>query len=220
MLFREDAFFDSWHKIKDLYGIKIPSFLPKDRPQFWEQEFGDIIIPYIIELNGNKYDFQSVSLFLEEGPYELNENVSVESGDIVIDCGANVGLFSAIASQKGADVYAFEPSSMVRERYLDLTAENNENIVVCPYALSDHAGRSYFSMDNALFSANKMNGSKKGFFETIDVTTLNQFVSDFGVRKVDFIKADIEGVEREMLKGAMKGTERPIIVHVSPWHLL
>ena len=36
----------------------------------------------------------------------------------------------------------------------------------------------------------------------VKVTTIDQFVSENQIRKVDFIKADIEGTERYMLKGA------------------
>jgi len=37
----------------------------------------------------------------------------------------------------------------------------------------------------------------------IQVTTLDKFVEDNNLKQVDFIKADIEGAEREMLKGAV-----------------
>ena len=38
--------------------------------------------------------------------------------------------------------------------------------------------------------------------EKISVTTLDKFVEENRLERVDFIKADIEGSEREMLKGA------------------
>jgi hypothetical protein len=39
-------------------------------------------------------------------------------------------------------------------------------------------------------------------YEKIKLTTLDNFVHEQNLGKVDFIKADIEGAERDMLKGA------------------
>ncbi|OAV67388.1 methyltransferase, FkbM family [Bacteroidales bacterium Barb6XT] len=38
--------------------------------------------------------------------------------------------------------------------------------------------------------------------EKIAITTLDKFVKENNIEKVDFIKADIEGAERDMLRGA------------------
>jgi FkbM family methyltransferase len=38
--------------------------------------------------------------------------------------------------------------------------------------------------------------------EIISITTLDKFVEENNIERVDFIKADIEGAERDMLKGA------------------
>lgn len=46
--------------------------------------------------------------FCYEGPYE-DHQVRLTKGDVVLDCGANLGLFSAYAAGKGCKVYAFEP---------------------------------------------------------------------------------------------------------------
>jgi hypothetical protein len=39
-------------------------------------------------------------------------------------------------------------------------------------------------------------------YEKISITTLDKFVEENKLERVDFIKADIEGAERDMLKGA------------------
>ncbi|MGC8735101.1 MAG: hypothetical protein ACP5RD_08800, partial [bacterium] len=70
-------------------------------------EFFDFIYPYL---------FNDYSYVHGEGPY-LYQNVQINKGDVVIDAGANIGLFSALASFLGGIVYAFEPVKETREKY-------------------------------------------------------------------------------------------------------
>jgi len=44
--------------------------------------------------------------------------------------------------------------------------------------------------------------------ETIEVTTIDEFVNEYNINRVDFIKADIEGYERYMLAGAKETLKR------------
>jgi hypothetical protein len=47
------------------------------------------------------------------------------------------------------------------------------------------------------------NGSRSASgAEKIKIITLDEFIHEQNLKKVDFIKADIEGAERDMLKGA------------------
>ena len=39
----------------------------------------------------------------------LQEGVSILPGDIVLDVGANIGVFTLFAAKQGAQVYAYEP---------------------------------------------------------------------------------------------------------------
>jgi len=42
----------------------------------------------------------------------FQEGVSILPGDIVLDVGANIGVFTLLAAQQGAQVYAYEPISL------------------------------------------------------------------------------------------------------------
>lgn len=149
---------------------------------------------------------------LIEGLYGLvnnRVNVTVESGDVVIDAGSWAGDFAAYASVKGAKVYAFEPTERIF-RILERTAELNGNIIPVKKGLSD-INTSMNFMENAEGNsgANKfMNGtdSKNSAAASYDVETvrLDDFVRDNNLSRVDFIKSDIEGFERNMLAGAQE----------------
>ncbi|MDE2518284.1 MAG: FkbM family methyltransferase, partial [Methanocorpusculum sp.] len=74
-----------------------------------------------------------------EGPYET-ESVQLCPDDVVVDCGANIGMFSILAVQRGAKtVYAFDPQKRTL-KLLDqnITANGCEGkIIPVPFGLSD-----------------------------------------------------------------------------------
>lgn len=158
-------------------------------------ELGDIILP--------KY-FADFSI-CNEGPYELEEIAfMVEKGDIVFDCGANMGLFSVLAVNGGAQVYGFEPAPRTR-KYLQAYEQIYPGYIrIVPYALSDLEGETEFYIDSDMNGENSignLSGTCKNCI-TVPMKTVDQFVKENGIDRIDFIKADIEGAERNMLLGA------------------
>ena len=173
-------------------GIKSPKLIFESEKIIFLIEFADFIYPYLFN------DFITTS----EGPY-LYKNVQINKGDIVIDAGANIGLFSALASSLGAIVYAFEPVKSTREKYLAKTAQLNPNINVIPLALSNE-NKEFSIKGNDIGGATivperYMNGDIN---EMVQGITLDDWVKQNNISKVDFIKADIEGAERLMLEGS------------------
>jgi FkbM family methyltransferase len=139
-----------------------------------------------------------------EGPYEYKQ-VRLEKGDVVIDAGANIGEFSALAGVRGCTSYAFEPMQDIIDEYLSKTAEWNPNITICPYAISDKVDVLTFDVEpfNLVGATYVLprTGAKKVQVQAIDLDT---FVEQNNLPRVDFIKADIEGAERYMLMGARR----------------
>lgn len=161
------------------------------------------------ENNNDKFDsetvdafekyFESEGLYCYSNPYE-EIDITVKAGETVIDAGAWIGPFSAYAAHVGAHVFAFEPSQENRE-FLKVTAQLNSNITIIPYALYDSRTKLSFSENNV--------GSKVVDVSTlasaeneIQVITLDEFVKDNNISRIDFIKSDIEGAERNLLRGA------------------
>jgi FkbM family methyltransferase len=198
----DNSFFHNADGFVEVEGMKFPQLKGKVIGDFW-CEFPDLLLPYIIELHGKKYCFEQIEPLMVEGPYELNDNIAVHEGDVVIDCGANIGLFSAIASDKGAMVYAFEPDGDIIEEYLSKTKEFHNSIDIVPYALSDKCGETFFEKGLKTLGAGHLTNDSQQADFAVKTTTLDQFVAEYGITKVDYIKADIEGAERYMLKGAV-----------------
>jgi FkbM family methyltransferase len=130
-------------------------------------------------------------------------DVTIKEGDIVIDAGAWIGDFSAYAANKGAEVYAFEPVSKTFA-LLEKTTVINKSLKIYPVnkGLSDKTDEVLIYYWDNFSAGNSMIHNKLNESEKISLTTLDIFVSENNINKVDFIKADIEGAEKDMLKGA------------------
>lgn len=185
-----------------LFKDNIQVTVPKEKDiRLLKDEFLDIILPFYCD---EPYNYQKVEKYLDEGPYELKEEVSVKRGDIVFDCGANMGLFSATVAGRAETVYAFEPSSIIISDYLENMKSIYPNMSIQHAALSDTEGETVFSynVNNIGASGIGKNDHDDCIEEKVALISIDQFVEEKGIKRVDFIKADIEGAERQMLAGA------------------
>ena len=201
---------------KDSYHIKqvrLPLLNAEDERGLIVSVFDDTFCSYVFF--GDKYDEVTVDLcdsMLKEGLYGLvnnKVNVTVEPGDIVIDAGSWIGDFAAYASVRGATVYAFEPEEKMFS-YLQQTAALNKNIIPVKKGLSDNNTEAELFIDAESSRAASMMASQNNSTTSLTVatTTLDDFVRDNNLPRVDFIKSDIEGFERHMLAGAQETLAR------------
>ncbi|MCL2153887.1 MAG: FkbM family methyltransferase [Oscillospiraceae bacterium] len=188
-------------KLKDLY-------FPYDKS--FPTLFAELGITLLTYLSGLPYTRKNVGMvdcvnishayILEDAncPMTINRN------DVVIDAGAWYGDFSLLAAKVfGAKVYAFEPSIANHEKLLKTIALNGcgDKIFAIKSGLGSCAAHLRFDNNPVHSDGSKI--SDKGN-ELITVTTVDDFVAENKLGCVDFIKSDIEGFEREMIKGAAK----------------
>ena len=133
---------------------------------------------------------------------------------VCLDVGANIGLYSlALASVASrGKVYAFEPSPATFD-YLRRNVEDNglANVESFKLAVGDQAEGTVHFHDIPFFSAGSF-AAEDGSFLTSEVlgsnyfeapaTTLDAFVAENGIDRVDLIKIDVEGAELSVLEGA------------------
>ena len=192
----------------DLKGALLPD-ISTDASVFYPMAhiiFDDVfLIPCFYNDNHNKLIVERLDQHMLEGPYGYRDgifDVTVRKNDIVIDAGAWIGDFSAYAASKGANCYAFEPTGKTFQ-WLCKTAQLNNKICPVQKGLSCKTGEVYVSTDDQSGASNSIISETQSIAtEKISITTLDQFVEDNKLERVDFIKSDIEGAEREMLKGA------------------
>jgi FkbM family methyltransferase len=149
-----------------------------------------------------------LSCLPSEGPYQW-KNVRLNEGDVVIDAGSNVGLFSLFAAKYfHSKCYAFEPFKTILP-ILDENVKMNalENLIsICPYGLSNTNSTATFSIAQNNIGASsivmKCDNNFTDNTDEIQCVSLDSWVKDNNITKIDFIKADIEGAERLLLQGA------------------
>ena len=163
------------------------------------------LVPCFYNDNYDASVIDKLDKYLAEGPYGYKKdsfNATVSKNDVVIDAGAWIGDFSAYASSKGAISYAFEPTEAVFP-LLQKTVKLNKNIYPVQKGLGKTVGEVLLfhggddSLDNSICMAGGSTYSEK-----ISITTIDQFVEENKLERIDFIKADIEGAERDLLKGS------------------
>jgi FkbM family methyltransferase len=131
---------------------------------------------------------------------------AVAPGNVVIDIGANIGAYSAVASKKvGSEglVFAFEPAGStfsVLESNLHLNYATN--VRAYRLGLSDHSGKAKLFMHDDS-SRHSLAETARSQYETVAVTTLDKVMSDHCIDNVDFIKLDVEGAEQLVLAGSI-----------------
>ena len=137
-------------------------------------------------------------------------------GGTAIDVGANQGFFAYALARFAERVIAFEPNPDYASFARWMLRGHAE---VLALALSDWTGRATFTVPiseqgTALHFAGSLKRTHTDFpaFKTYDVEVRR--LDDFGFTDVRFIKADVEGSEREVLDGGKItiARDRPVIL--------
>jgi FkbM family methyltransferase len=193
----------------DFNGAKLPDISNScEKFNTLRSVFDDVfMVPCFFNDNHEKSVVDFVDRYMGEGPYGYVDgafDVTVKKNDVVMDVGAWIGDFSAYAVSKGATAYAFEPVNATYQLLCKTEMLNKlkgGGIYPVKKGLSDRECELDICINKENSGANSI--LKPGnVSEKIMLTTLDKFVEDRKLERVDFIKADIEGAERDMLSGA------------------
>ncbi|HMO80757.1 MAG TPA: FkbM family methyltransferase [Pyrinomonadaceae bacterium] len=143
---------------------------------------------------------------------------NVKPGNVVLDIGAHIGLFSVVTSRlvgETGKVYAFEPTPFTRGVLGEVVKLNGceHNVEIRPEAVSDKEGTAYFfDTGTEVSNANSLveTGRSKEKIE-VPMISVDKFASERGLT-VKCLKIDVEGAELDLLKGARKvlTEQRPV----------
>jgi FkbM family methyltransferase len=155
-------------------------------------------------------------------------------GDVFVDGGANVGVFTVVAAARvgpSGRVIAFEPAARTRQKLSDNVRLNGFDWVsVRPEALGDRTGSATmvtFAGDGAGLSSFAPESTRDGIPESVSVACLDDILGQILGRlddaRLKLIKLDLEGSELRALEGAsrlLSSTRPDLLVEVEPPHLV
>jgi FkbM family methyltransferase len=125
-----------------------------------------------------------------------------EPGHVVLDVGANIGVFSLYLHSVAPDVrvFAFEPLAETYERLKVNIAENGlgQTIAARQLAVGRGRGQVRFSGQSGLHSGHEA-ATSSGTGEAVDCIDLSEVVELAGGGRVDLLKVDTEGAEVEII---------------------
>jgi FkbM family methyltransferase len=161
------------------------------------------------------------------GDFEWRErqflNAFLRPGDVFVDIGAHIGLFTLIAARRVGNtgrVYAFEPCSETYQRLLANVELNRLTNVSCyQLALSDRATQ--LDMTTSLDGYDAWNSLTRPIMgnsfavETVNAVRWDDFVQERNlIGHVTMMKIDVEGWESYVLSGGyqvLSRTDAPVL---------
>ena len=210
------SFLESWrsgsqiahqiNRFRDLQKISKVTKDAGDGTELWHTPDGDWWVP----MGSN----DAILYDLSEQDRDIYWTTSggIRPGDLVLDCGANVGVFTKKALAAGArHVVAIEPApENLKVLKKNLAAEIAAGkVTIYEKGVWDKDDILKMNIDPTNSAADSFVRDRPGS-TTIELplTTIDKLVAELGLERVDFIKMDIEGAERQAVAGATETIKR------------
>ena len=169
-----------------------------------------------MNLSWNNYDENKVEYEMLLLPYFLNADA------VFFDVGCNIGSFTLIANKSIAQnqIHAFEPIPELNQRLHKIFP----NAHIHSLALSNAKLKTQFKipkinhtqlLTRGTLNTHFVEANEQGFVKIdVQTNTLDNFVTENNIKKMDVIKIDVEGHEHEVIKGALHSLSayKPILI--------
>lgn len=134
----------------------------------------------------------------------------------IFDVGAASGEYTVHFLRKfpNATVYCFEPSTSQQEKLLARTKKFGDRVTLFPFGVWSEDGEKEFYVAEYADSSSLI--LQTGEKVTVPVRTIDSVLGD--IKKIDFMKIDVEGAENEALLGAKKALAmtQAVFVEITP----
>ncbi len=194
-----------------------------------ELSFGDVSVSYVTPNTVTKW---RVDTLFEKEPITIEWIAQFKAGEVLVDVGANVGMYSLWAAKtRGVRVFAFEPEAQnfsLLNRNIFL---NQMGTLVNAYclAMSDKAGLSQLHLSQFVAGGSchslaeqvdfKHEPMKPVFSQGCVAARLDDLVASGEILEPDHIKIDVDGFEPQVIAGArriIEGTKlRSLLIEVN-----
>jgi len=130
----------------------------------------------------------------------------LKPGMTVMDVGANIGLHTLYMAKRilpAGRIYSFEPSKKIFSRLRrHVESSNLANISCYACALGPKRGETFFHEVESDTSRSFLCDSPSG--ERVQVRTLDDITAENHLKRIDFVKLDVEGFELGVLQGSQQ----------------
>lgn len=144
----------------------------------------------------------------------------VKRGDVVIDAGAHIGLFTLSIADRAGTIVAIEPEPKnLRALRYNIKLRNLDNVLIIEKALWNFRAKFPLYLGRTSLAHSLIQNLASSRSIEVDADTLDNIVFGIGLQKIDFVKLDIEGAEVEALEGAKQMLKRTSKIVVASYHL-
>ena len=164
------------------------------------------------------YNYQNLNISGESN--FLKNYLNEIENPIIFDIGANKGDYSNLCKNinKNAKIFCFEPhpktfmslQENINNNQITLInkalSDKNEKLLLYDYKKKDGSGHASLWAD----VIEKVHGKESVYYE-VDVTTVDNIVNEFNIKKINLLKIDVEGNEINVLKGSKEALNNDII---------
>ena len=148
-------------------------------------------------------------LFGKNGIYWVMDEVARGAGGAdkvktIFDVGAATGEYALHFLKKfpKATIYCFEPLPAQFEQLQRRMKNFGDRVQLFNFGLYNHEGEATFYEAPYKDASSVIEG--RGMATTVMMRRLDEVIKELPVNHIDFIKIDVEGVEREVIEGGMK----------------
>ena len=147
-------------------------------------------------------------------PQELERFKAIDDVHVVFDVGARTSL-DYLAIKPDAEYHLFEPNPTFYE-YLQFATKDKPNVHVNPYALGDAAGTKGYS--NAIQTMEGGENKVSAVDAEYPMRTLDQYIEENNITRIDFLKIDTEGYDYKVLTGGPKAVKLARYIQFEHWN--
>jgi FkbM family methyltransferase len=198
---------------------KRPPEISLKRQKLINEEIESYLIRNKVLNEDKSLNLGSINQLIVNDEYDLHKFLKEDF--VVFDIGANIGVFTCFAANvvKKGKVFTFEPVSFV----FDLLKKNTreyDNVECYKIGFGSEIDEKeilirqwnpgYSTIQDSPIERPHQSFDLK---EKVEILTLDSFVKEKNLEKIDFIKIDVEGYEIEVLKGGIETIKkfRPIL---------
>ena len=197
--------------VVQLQWLPFLTFIVKERDRMWKawKPFRrDFYFPVLHQHVRAKEE----SYLYKRRQYSCDDFVEVDPDDVVFDIGTFLGQYSLGVADRCEKVIALEPNP---QSAACASLNTPSNVTVLQQAAWNSNGQMELQLgfDGSEDSLIEPDDGGSGGEVEVDTVTIDQLASDHGVKTVDLLKVEAEGVEPEILSGMKEVSAKKVAVN-------